>query len=130
MSVLPGRNGREISHGEFRFVDGTVTRSTCQAVGWFYRLVGAIDAVQAANLRWLAGYRHPRHSIPGLVGALRAAFVEPASLLAGAEAVGDPIAVLPVLFHLLWRQDLVADLSVPLHPSMTVTAAVAGEVMA
>lgn len=57
-------------------------------------------------------------------------FAESAPLLVGAEAVGDPIAVLPVLFHLLWRQDLVADLSIPLHPSMTVTTAVGGEVMA
>jgi hypothetical protein len=24
--------------------------------------------------------------------------------------------VLPVLFHLLWRHELVTDLSVPLHP--------------
>ena len=34
--------------------------------------------------------------------------------MAGAESVGDSIAVLPVLFHLLWVQDLRADLSVPL----------------
>ena len=39
----------------------------------------------------------------------------------GAEAVGDPIAVLPVLFHLLWRHELVADLSVPLHAATPVT---------
>jgi hypothetical protein len=30
--------------------------------------------------------------------------------------VGDPIVVLPVLFHLLWRHDLITDLSLPLHP--------------
>jgi hypothetical protein len=35
-------------------------------------------------------------------------------LMAGAESVGDPIAVLPVLFHLLWVQELRADLSLPL----------------
>ena len=29
----------------------------------------------------------------------------------GAVAAGDPIAVLPVLYHLLWRQELAADLS-------------------
>jgi hypothetical protein len=61
-----------------------------------------------------------------LAEALRAAFAEPVPLLAGAEAVGDPIAVLPVLFHLLWRQDLAADLSMPLHPLTTVTTAVTG----
>jgi hypothetical protein len=79
----------------------------------------------AANLRWLAGYRHPRHDLPGLAEALRAAFADPAPLLAGAEAVGDPVAVLPVLFHLLWWQVLVADLSAPLHPCVAVAAVAA-----
>jgi len=100
------------------------TRRACELVGWEYRLVGAPDPIATANLRWLAGYRHPRHSVPGLVAALRVMFAKPAPLMAGAEAVGDPIGVLPVLFHLLWRQDLVVDLSVPLHPSTTVTTAV------
>jgi hypothetical protein len=36
--------------------------------------------------------------------------------------------VLPVLFHLLWRHDLAADLSVPLHPCTSVTSTVTGEV--
>jgi hypothetical protein len=40
------------------------------------------------------------------------AFAAPAPLVDGAEAAGDPIAVLPVLYHLLWRQELAADLSV------------------
>jgi hypothetical protein len=47
--------------------------------------------------------------------------------MAGAEAAGDPIAVLPVLFHLLWRRELVTDLSVPLHPCAAVTTAAALE---
>ena len=32
----------------------------------------------------------------------------------GAEAVGDPLGTLPVLYHLMWRHWLVADLSVVL----------------
>ena len=73
----------------------------------------------AGNVRWLAGYRHPRHDQPDVAGLLRAAFAEPVALMAGAQAVGDPIAVLPVLFHLLWRHELVTDLSVPLHAAHT-----------
>jgi len=101
------------------------TRRACGLLGWEYRLVGALDPIVTANLRWLAGYRHPRHGIPGLTAALRIAFAEAAPLLAGAEAVGDPIGVLPVLFHLLWRHDLAADLSVPLHSTTAVTSLVA-----
>ena len=32
----------------------------------------------------------------------------------GAEAAGDPLATLPVLFHLMWRRQLAADLSLVL----------------
>jgi hypothetical protein len=32
-------------------------------------------------------------------------------LLAGVEEVGDQLAVLPALFHLMWRQELVTDLA-------------------
>jgi hypothetical protein len=41
--------------------------------------------------------------------------------MAGAETAGDPMAVLPVLFHLLWRHELTADLSVPLGPGTLVS---------
>ena len=51
---------------------------------------------------------------------MRAAFAVPVPLMDGAEAAGDPIAVLPVLYHLLPLRELAADLSVPLHPSATV----------
>ena len=68
-----------------------------------------------ANLRWLAEYRHPRHDLPDVREVLRRVFVTPTPLMAGTAAAGDPIAVLPVLFHLLWRGVLAVDVSVPLH---------------
>ena len=55
--------------------------------------------------------------------ALLEAFTAPLPLMGGAESVGDPVAVLPVLFHLLWRQDLTIDLSVPLHATSCVRVA-------
>jgi hypothetical protein len=36
------------------------TARACESVGWEFRRVGAMDPVRTANLRWLAGYRHPR----------------------------------------------------------------------
>jgi hypothetical protein len=80
------------------------TRDACEALGWRYEIAGTPPPVSLlANVRWLAGYRHPRHHLPEVVAALRAAFSTPARLLDGAHQVGDPIAVLPVLFHLLYR---------------------------
>ncbi|WP_083894468.1 TnsA-like heteromeric transposase endonuclease subunit [Nocardia tenerifensis] len=87
------------------------TGRACAAVGWSYRRVGALDAVLSANLRWLSGYRHPRCLRSGLAAELLAVFAEPTKLLAGASVVGEPIVVLPTLFHLLWSQRLVIDLS-------------------
>ena len=64
-------------------------------VGWNYRLVGVPDPIVTANLRWLAGYRHPRHDLPDVREVLRRVFVTPTPLMAGTAAAGDPIAVLP-----------------------------------
>jgi hypothetical protein len=93
-------------------------------VGWDYRRVGAVDAVLAANVRWLSGYRHPRCFDLERAGRLRQVFADPCPLLDGAGAVGDPIAVLPVLFHLLWTGVLAAGLaSAPLSEASVVTVA-------
>jgi hypothetical protein len=89
-----------------------VTARACAAAGWQFRRVGVIDPVLAANVRWLSRYRHPRCAgRPEVVDALRRAFASPACLSAGAAGAGDNLAVLPVLFHLMWRRVLAADLS-------------------
>ncbi|SOD88001.1 TnsA-like heteromeric transposase endonuclease subunit [Streptomyces sp. Ag109_G2-15] len=90
------------------------TQAACEGVGWDYQLVGEIDRVRVANLRWLAGFRHPRFGGAGLTEAVEAAFVVPGPLVGQAAQVADPIRVLPVVFHLLWCGRLAADLSRPL----------------
>jgi hypothetical protein len=88
----------------------TATEQACAAVGWRYRRVGELDSVFVANVRWLAGYRHPRCVRAAHAAALREVFTTPRVLLDGVAAVGDPVAVLPVLFHLLWTRELDTDL--------------------
>lgn len=88
-----------------------VTARACEEVGWAFRRLGVIDPVLAANLRWLSRYRHPRHGArTDVVDQLMQAFASPTPLMAGAARVGDPLVVLPALFHLLWQQTLTADL--------------------
>ncbi|MEV6097249.1 TnsA-like heteromeric transposase endonuclease subunit [Nocardia sp. NPDC051981] len=99
-----------------------MTRQACELVGWEYRLLGVPDPVVTANLRWMAGYRHPRYFRDDVAERLQAAFAEPVGLMDGAEVVGDPIAVLPVLFHLIWCHRLAADLSRPLRAVTPVRA--------
>lgn len=79
-------------------------------VGWEYRIPSAIGPVRMANLRWLAGYRHPRCVDASRVAELLEVFATPRPLAAGIAGLGDRIAVLPTLFHLLWRGVLGAEL--------------------
>ncbi|MEU7004342.1 TnsA-like heteromeric transposase endonuclease subunit [Nonomuraea sp. NPDC046570] len=88
-----------------------VMERACAAVGWRFHRTGGPPAVAAANVRWLAGYRHPRCFRADVAEALTAVFAESGPLLAGAKRVGDRLSVLPVLFHLLWSGQLSADLS-------------------
>ena len=97
-----------------------VTAAACQAAGWEFRLVSEPDPVWASNLRWLAGYRHPRFADAGIEELLIAALAQPGPLADAAGRAGDPIRVLPVLFHLLWLGRLTADLSRPLGNSTVV----------
>jgi hypothetical protein len=88
------------------------TRRACAAVGWGYRRVGVADPVLAANVRWLSGFRHRRcgNALAGgeLVRRVAAGPVTVADL---AGCAGDRLAVLPALYHLLWRGVLAADLT-------------------
>ena len=70
--------------------------------------------VTAANHRWIAGYRHPRCGEPAAEARLLRAFGPGLPLMKGAEAAGDPLVTLPPLFHLMWRRELLADLSLVL----------------
>lgn len=98
------------------------TWAACGQVGWEFRLVGAPDAITVRNVRWLSGYRNHRHRVDPVASLLLEAFAEPLPLLDGAVLVGDPVAVLPVLFHLLWTHELVVDVSVPLHVESVVSS--------
>lgn len=99
------------------------TRRICARLDWEYRLVGSVDPTLVGNVRWLAGYRHPRYDHPVVAGLLVEVFATPLGLMEGAARVGDPIAVLPVLFNLLWNQVLAADLTRPLSEMSVVAVA-------
>ena len=99
-----------------------VTARACGEVGWLFRRVGTPDPVLVANVRWLSRYRHPRCGRRLEVwDRLVEVFAEPMPLFAGAGEVGDRLAVLPVRYHLMWRQALTVDLAVgPLGPASVV----------
>jgi hypothetical protein len=100
-----------------------VTAAACGVIGWEYRVAVEPEPVWAANLRWLSGYRHPRFGDEQLEELLITLFACPQPLGQAAQQAGDPIPVWPVLFHLLWRGRLSADLGRPLGETTVVTAA-------
>lgn len=90
-----------------------VTDWICGQIGWEFRRLGELDAVFAANMRWLSAYRHPRCRTDRIADRLLEVFASPRPLFGGADAAGggNRLAVLPVLFHLVWSHLLVvADL--------------------
>ncbi|GAA3251232.1 TnsA-like heteromeric transposase endonuclease subunit [Dactylosporangium siamense] len=104
-----------------------VTARACEEVGWAFRRLGVMDPVLAANLRWLSRYRHPRNGArTDVVDQLVQVFAFPAPLMAGAARVGDPLVVLPALFHLLWQQVLAADLDAAVLAGSSVVRVASG----
>ena len=99
-----------------------VTGRACGLAGWRFVRAGVPDPVRTANVAWLSRYRHRRCGPADAAGVLLKVFAEPAPLMAGAAAAGDPLAVLPALFHLLWRHVLTADLAVRLTAETVVSA--------
>jgi hypothetical protein len=106
---------------DFRY-KSEITAAACRAIGWDFRVVGEPDPVWAANLRWLAGYRHPRFGDEHLEARLLELFASPQPLGDAARQAGDPIRVRPVLFHLLWRGRLSGDLGRPLGEATVLTS--------
>ncbi|MCZ7430165.1 TnsA-like heteromeric transposase endonuclease subunit [Streptomyces sp. WMMC1477] len=98
-----------------------VVGEICGAVGWRYWVLGPVNPVYRRNVTWLARYRHPRyHGGQRLAAALEDTFAHPAPLWDGVRAIGDPLLVLPALFHALWAGQLAADLAAAMHERMLV----------
>ncbi len=100
-----------------------VVAAAAEAAGWSYRLAEPPDPVLVANVRWLAGYRHPRCAVGPWMPALVAAFGSPRAAVDVVRELGDPIAVWPALFHALWRGVLRVRLDEPLHERAVVWVA-------
>ncbi|PZS25749.1 MAG: hypothetical protein DLM58_21780 [Pseudonocardiales bacterium] len=75
------------------------TARACDLAGWNYQRNGAAEPMVVENVRWLSGYRHPRHADEAMAARLIAEFAGGRPLADGAQAAGPSIVTLPVLFH-------------------------------
>jgi hypothetical protein len=90
----------------------------CEYAGWSHEVLQQ-DPVEYANVEWLSGFRRPLRSLALL--ELADQILEAVEGVSGAIAVGDLIAygcpgqpgalTRPVVYHLLWRHELSANLS-------------------
>jgi hypothetical protein len=85
------------------------------SLGWSYTLVVGeeIDQILIKNLRWLMTCRREPWNLDAYADEVLDA-ADGATLAALTAAVGDPMDVRPVVFHLLWHQKLTANLRAPL----------------
>lgn len=126
-ALLADCPSRPDAGGERALAAAEAVRTACQDIGWSYRRLPPLDEALAANLKWLAGYRHPRHrGRTGLLEAVVDVFARPRPLVEGVAAAGDPIEVLPAAFHALWAGLLEAAMDVPLHERVLVQAPASG----
>ncbi|MGW9249991.1 TnsA-like heteromeric transposase endonuclease subunit [Streptomyces badius] len=100
-----------------------VVADAAKAVGWSYRLARPPDPVLVANVRWLAGYRHPRYAAGPWTPALVEVFGSPRPAVEAVRELGDPIAVWPAVFHALWNGVLRVRVDEPLHERAVVSVA-------
>lgn len=83
----------------------------CRQVGWSFYHAAEQPPIRAANLRWLAGYRNERNRRQDFATEVTAQLAcKSMTISEAATAVGDPILVLPTLYHLLWTHEIDVDI--------------------
>ncbi|WP_218963950.1 TnsA-like heteromeric transposase endonuclease subunit [Streptomyces sp. HG99] len=102
------------------------TRQLCSRRGWVYETWSGAEPTVVENVRFLAGYRRRRLLEVSLVPqVLETARCQ--STIGGIEAAlaakYPTEAVLPVVLHLLWSGDLLAELRAPLSRATSIRAA-------
>ena len=92
------------------------TRELVEARGWRYEVATEPIAVELANVRFLAGYRREWLFRPELLAQVREKKLDGSPLEDAFRCLpGEPIRnVKSAVLYLIWRQELLIDLSEPL----------------
>lgn len=104
------------------------TKRVCDRLGFRFEVWSGADPVLLENVRFLAGYRRPAlitQEFQPLVLKAAASPCTVADLERGLADRARRIVVRPVVLHLLWRSQLIADLTRPLGGDTIVRTGVA-----
>ena len=103
------------------------TGLACAEAGFGYRVLSEPDRQLLVNVRWLAGFRErpadPDGERARMLSVLAAGPCTIGELLSGAR---EPVLARPVLMHLLWAGEALADLSEPIGEESRRVGAAAG----
>ncbi|WP_128433222.1 TnsA-like heteromeric transposase endonuclease subunit [Streptomyces cyaneus] len=93
------------------------TRQVCSRRGWAYETWSGAEQTVVENVRFLAGYRRRELVEASLVPrVMEAAACQPTIGAVEAALAGHPCEIIrPVVLHLVWSGQLVADLRTPLN---------------
>lgn len=113
--VVDVKPARRLADPKVAFTFGW-TREVVEERGWRFEVATESPVVELGNVRFLAGYRRSRLFSSALLERVRAEIVDGASLGHAFECLpGEaPSYVKSAVLHLLWRQELRADLTEPL----------------
>ncbi|MCM2518115.1 TnsA-like heteromeric transposase endonuclease subunit [Streptomyces griseoincarnatus] len=102
------------------------TRRLCSSRGWVYETWSGAEPAVVENVRFLAGYRR-RHLLEASLVPQVLETAHQQSTIGGIEAAlatqYPAEAVRPVVLHLLWSGDLLAELRAPLSGTTSIRAA-------
>ncbi len=87
-----------------------ITRQAAAQAGWGYRVMHEPPQPLLDNLEWLAGYRRPVAAFDPCRPAVLDAAGQPVALGRLVDEAGGTAVTRATVFHLLWRQELAADL--------------------
>lgn len=88
------------------------SREACDWLGWEYGVVGEIDQIEWENVSLLGRYRRAPSNLADYRPLLLTACTRPRSFRELRQLDANPLAVLPSLYHLIWRHELEADVRV------------------
>lgn len=92
------------------------TQTACAQAGLGYRVLSEPESQLLANVRWLAGFRAPPPDPDGERRQMLSVLSVGPSTVAELMALSsEPALARPVLMHLLWGGEALADLTEPLR---------------
>ena len=114
------KSEERVGHPEFQ-AQVRATELVCAQAGFNYRVLSEPDPRLLANVRWLAGFRVPPADPDGERACmLRALSLAPRTIGELLSDAREPALARPVLMHLVWCGDVLAELAEPLGEEMVV----------